>query len=173
MDTAAIIREILVGYALHPRGFHGVVHWARVLENGLKLAEANGADRNIVTLFALFHDSRRENDGSDWGHGLRGAKLARALRGKVFELTDPDFELLYRACEWHTEGKSDESVTVCTCWDADRLDLGRVGITPDPKYLCTKAARKPEMIRWADHRAKTDHEPAFVQEQWGIPLEIE
>lgn len=173
MDTAAIVREILTGYALHPRGFHGVVHWARVLENGLKLAEANGADRNVVTLFALFHDARRVNDGSDWGHGLRGAKLAKRLRGTLFDLGDADFELLYRACEWHTEGKADESVTVCTCWDADRLDLGRVGITPDPRRLCTKEARKPEMIRWADRRATTDHEPAFVQEQWGIPLEIE
>ena len=36
--------------------------------------------------------------------------------------------------------------TVLTCWDADRLDLGRVGIRPDPKYLCTPAARDPEML---------------------------
>jgi uncharacterized protein len=65
MDTGAIIAEILRGYELRPRGFHGVVHWARLLENGLKLAEATGADRTIVPLFALFHDSRRVNDGSD------------------------------------------------------------------------------------------------------------
>ncbi|QEL15275.1 HD domain-containing protein [Limnoglobus roseus] len=173
MDTAAIIREILEGYALHPRGFHGVVHWARVMENGLKLAAANGADPTVVTLFALFHDSRRESDGPDWGHGLRGARLAKQLRGTVFDLNDADFELLYRACEHHTEGRSDESVTVCTCWDADRLDLGRVGITPDPKYLCTKEARRPEMIAWADKRAKTDFGPTIVQARWGIPLEVE
>jgi uncharacterized protein len=173
MDTAAIIREILPGYALHPRGFHGVVHWARVMENGLKLAEQTGADPTVVTLFALFHDSRRVNDGSDWGHGLRGAKLARQLRGKAFELSDSDFELLYRACEWHTEGKADQDVTVLTCWDSDRLDLGRVGIRPDPKYLGTAAGRSREMIAWADNRARTDHEPPIVIEQWGIPLDTE
>jgi uncharacterized protein len=173
MDTAAIIREILTGYALHPRGFHGVVHWARVMENGQKLAETTGADPTVVTLFALFHDARRVNDGSDWGHGLRGAKLARQLRGKVFELPDAEFELLYRACERHTEGRTDPDVTVRTCWDSDRLDLGRVGITPDPKYLCTAAAQSREMIAWADRRSRTDYEPPFVIEQWGIPLDVE
>lgn len=171
MDTAAIIAEILKGYELNPRGFHGVVHWARVMENGLKLEETTGADRTVVTLFALFHDSRRVNDGSDWGHGLRGAKLARQLRGSAFELNDDEFELLYRACEWHTEGESDPSPTVCTCWDADRLDLGRVGIRPDPRYLCTEAARCPMMIAWAEKRARADFEPSIVIEQWGIPLD--
>lgn len=172
MDTAAIIAEILKGYALHPRGFHGVTHWARVMENGLKLSEATGADRAVVTLFALFHDSRRENDGSDWGHGLRGAQLAKRLRGSAFELDDESFELLFHACEWHTEGKTDPNVTVATCWDSDRLDLGRVGIRPDPKYLCTKAARLPAMIEWADRRARIEFEPAYVIELWGIPIDV-
>ncbi len=42
-DMAAIMQEILAGYALRQRGAHGVVHWARVLENGLAVAEQNGA----------------------------------------------------------------------------------------------------------------------------------
>ena len=58
-DTAMLVREILRGYRLPVRGTHGVVHWARVLENGLRVAELNGADTRVVTLFALFHDSRR------------------------------------------------------------------------------------------------------------------
>lgn len=171
MDFAAIIAEILDGYELSARGFHGVVHWARVMENGLKLAETTGADPTIVSLFALFHDSRRENDGHDRGHGLRGADLAKSLRGKCFELSDADFKLLYRACERHTEGREDPSATVLTCWDADRLDLGRVNIRPDPKYLCTKAARTLDMIEWADRRARTNHEPAFVTDVWRVPLD--
>lgn len=169
MNEAAIVAEILVDYVLPPRGFHGVVHWARVMENGLKLAEITGADPTIVRLFALFHDSRRENDGSDWGHGLRGAQLARKLRSRCFEISDADFELLFRACEWHTEGRDDPSVTVRTCWDADRLDLGRVGIRPDPRYLCTDAAREPQMIAWADRRARIEYEPEFVIAKWQIP----
>ncbi|MCZ2342841.1 MAG: hypothetical protein LC104_13790 [Bacteroidales bacterium] len=172
MNTSAIVAEILKGYTLHPRGFHGVVHWARVMENGLKLAETTGADPTIVTLFALFHDSRRVSDGRDWGHGRRGGQLARKLCGRVFDLSDEDGEVLFHACALHTEGTTDPNPTVQTCWDADRLDLGRVGIRPDPRYLCTDAARSPTMIAWAHRRACTDHEPAIVLDEWRIPLDI-
>ncbi|MBT5083254.1 MAG: hypothetical protein HOM62_22025 [Rhodospirillaceae bacterium] len=47
----------------------------------------------------------------------------------------------------------DADITVQTCWDADRLDLGRAGIVPDPRYLCTDAAKEPRMIEWAHNRA--------------------
>jgi hypothetical protein len=52
-DAAGIMSAILREYALPIRGHHGVIHWARVLENGLRIADANGADREVVTLFAL------------------------------------------------------------------------------------------------------------------------
>jgi uncharacterized protein len=168
MNLAPIVAEILRGYALPARGFHGVVHWARVLENGIKLAESTGANPAVVQLFAVFHDSRRENDGTDPAHGRRGADLAAAFRGRVFELPDAEFELLYRACEWHTEGKTDPDVTVLTCWDADRLDLGRVGIVPSPKYLCTTAARSSRLIDWAHTRSVEGFEPDFVTAEWNV-----
>ncbi|MGL4551028.1 MAG: hypothetical protein ACRC33_07565, partial [Gemmataceae bacterium] len=79
-DYPAIVAAILGGYALPLRGDHGVVHWARVLENGLRIAGANGADREVVALFALFHDARRVNEDRDDGHGLRGGEFARSLR---------------------------------------------------------------------------------------------
>ena len=56
MDTQAILATVLSGYSLSVRGIHGVAHWARVLENALRLAPDTGADPEIVTLFALFHD---------------------------------------------------------------------------------------------------------------------
>ncbi|MGO9117211.1 MAG: hypothetical protein ACLQPD_06315 [Desulfomonilaceae bacterium] len=40
-----------------------------------------------------------------------------------------------------------------TCWDADRLDIGRVGLKPVARKLCTEAAKKPEMIEWAYERS--------------------
>ncbi|MGC3969150.1 MAG: hypothetical protein QM775_17830 [Pirellulales bacterium] len=55
-DLPAIFATIRAGYLLPLRGFHGVLHWARVCENGLRIADVIGADREIVTLFALFHD---------------------------------------------------------------------------------------------------------------------
>lgn len=169
MNLAPVVAEILRGYALDPWGHHGVVHWARVLENGRKLAATTGANVEVVSLFAVFHDSRRENDGDDCGHGGRGAELAAKLRGRLFDLPDAEFDLLSRACERHTGGRTDPDVTALTCWDADRLDLGRVGVVPAPRYLCTAAAKAPAMIDWAHDRAVRGYEPDFVVWRWGVP----
>jgi len=121
-DYSAILRHILAGYSLSPHGPHGVLHWARVHVNGVKVAEAAGADVEVVRLFALFHDSRRWNDGYDPQHGLRGGELARSLRGELVHLDNRQFDLLYDACLLHTEGHTTGDVTVQACWDADRLD---------------------------------------------------
>lgn len=164
-----IIHRILEDYALPWHGTHGVGHWARVLENGLRLAEKTGANIEVVQLFAIFHDSRRINEGTDDGHGKRGADLAAELRGDWFNFPDADFDLLYAACAGHTDGETDADITIQTCWDADRLDLGRVGICPEPRKLCTPAARK--LIRWADGRACFEVVPDLVADEWGIDTE--
>jgi uncharacterized protein len=166
LNSAEIIHQILVDYALPIRGDHGIVHWARVLENGRRLAAATGAKIEVVTLFALFHDSRRVNEYTDFGHGHRGAELARSLRGTLVHLNDEAFDLLYEACRLHTSSLTEGDITLQVCWDADRLDLGRVGITPEPDRLCTDAAR--ELISWASARATLGYEPAFIACEWGI-----
>ncbi len=66
----------------------------------------------------------------------------------------------------HTDGLTDGDVTLQTCWDADRLDLGRVGITPDADLLCTDAARA--LIDWADARATSGYQPDFVANDWRL-----
>jgi uncharacterized protein len=44
---------------------------------------------------------------------------------------------------WHNSNLANSNnITVQTCWDADRLDLGRVGIKPDPKRLFTEEGKK-------------------------------
>jgi uncharacterized protein len=169
-DVAAIMEVILDGYALPVRGDHGVVHWARVLENGLRIAEANGADREVITLFALFHDSRRVNEDVDDEHGLRGGELARSLRGKLVHLDNDRFELLFEACRLHADGLTVGDRTLLTCWDADRLDLGRVGITPNPHRLGTRAGRR--LLEWAHLRAVEWHEPTAVLASLGVEARL-
>lgn len=159
-----LLRAVLESYALPVKGIHGLPHWGRVLENGTRLAESTGADIEVVRYFALFHDCRRVNDGWDRGHGLRGIEFAETLRGVHFELTDAQFDLLHYACAYHTDGLIDADPTVQTCWDADRLDLARVWIRPDPRYLCTAPAREAEIIEWASQRAVDDFEPEIVGE---------
>ena len=145
-DLKAIIEQ---GFALHLDGIHGEAHWTRVRNCGLRLAERTGADPVVVELFALLHDSKRLNDGHDPQHGARAAQFAASLRGSLLDLPDSAFELLRFACEYHTDGLTEADVTVQTCWDADRLDLGRIGIRPDPRRLCTLAAKESATIEWA------------------------
>ena len=168
-----VVREILARYRLPWNGTHGLPHWARVLETGRLLARNTGADLEIVALFAVFHDSCRTNEGWDHGHGKRGAELAASLRGDLFELEPSRFDLLYHACEHHTDGGTEGDVTILTCWDADRLDLGRVHIAPSPDYLCTSAARREETIRWAEARSRSGFVPEIVTRDWLPTLETD
>jgi uncharacterized protein len=165
-----LVAAIRAQYRLPPAGIHGVAHWARVLENGRRLAGANGARLPVVEMFAVFHDSGRRNEGSDAGHGRRGAELARSLRADLPDLGDEDFELLVEACERHTDGLRVAELTVGTCWDADRLDLARVGKQTDPRRLCTEAARDPELLAWASRRAAARVVPRAILEEWALDL---
>lgn len=129
-------------FQLGDEGFHGCSHWLRVLENGRRLTSLTGANLKVVELFAVFHDSQRENEGFDPGHGQRGADFAADMRGRWFDVTDQEMDLLYQACALHTNGLTQADVTLQTCWDADRLDLGRVGIAPRIDRLCTLSAKE-------------------------------
>jgi uncharacterized protein len=71
----------------------------------------------------------------------------------MFELGSDELNDLVTACKGHSDGLCEGSVTVLTCWDADRLDLGRVGIKPHPNRLCTDAARDPAVIEWVYRRS--------------------
>lgn len=171
IDIPKVLHTILQDYALPLDGYHGVAHWARVFENGMRLATETGADVEVVSLFAILHDSRRLNEGSDPEHGPRAAHLATELRGQVFDLEDEAFTLLQRACQGHTHELTHPNLTIQTCWDADRLDLGRVGVTPHPSRLCTQVAKRPDILKWADGRGAFNVIPALVREEWGIELE--
>lgn len=146
LDFAALME-----YAFENRAYeseiHGIEHWHQVEYNGMLLAQKTGADIDVVRLFAIFHDCQRFNDCHDAEHGPRGAEFARQCRdAKLFEIDDVRFEMLYKACWLHTEARRTGNVTVDTCFDADRLDLGRVGIPLNPHKMATewgaKIARK-------------------------------
>ena len=154
-DLAAALRAT---YALPWSGIHGTRHWLRVRENGLRLAPLTGADPVVVELFAVIHDIKRHNDGYDPQHGARAAVWARATRA-LLPIDAHGLELLIYACEAHTRGLTGADITVQTCWDADRLDLYRVGIMPKPARLCTDAARMPESLEWAVRRSRGEPRP--------------
>ncbi len=150
--SRALIVHIKEQFLLDWLGVHGVPHWARVLVNARRLAKRTGANLRVVELFSFFHDSQRQSEGTDPEHGPRAAQWISSLNGRFFSLDDHELQLLQTACKDHSKGYTTGDITVCTCWDADRLNLGRVGIKPDPAFLCTQIARDKAIIEWAFER---------------------
>jgi uncharacterized protein len=144
--------EVVPTFALEARrGLHGVPHWTRVWLHGRELARELELDPAVLAWFAFLHDSRRENDGRDPQHGARAADFATALRqrGVITELDAPSFEKLCEAMRLHSDGLTSHEPILQACWDADRLDLWRVGIRPRSDRLCTEHARRRETIERA------------------------
>jgi uncharacterized protein len=133
---------VAVQYRAEEDSVHGPSHWRRVERNGLILSYRTGADVLVVRLFAWFHDSRRINDYTDSGHGFRGTEYVASLRGELFDLEDAAFQSLTYACTWHTDKVYSEDITIGTCWDADRLDLARVGVIPSVDFMSTQAGKE-------------------------------
>ncbi len=120
---------------------HGLYHWKCVERNGVYLSQFNGADVEVVRYFAFFHDCMRENEGLDSGHGPRAGKYIKKLKDAL-PLTQNQINDLCQACIGHTFGRKEINVTISTCWDADRLDIGRVGTTPHSDYLFSEEAKR-------------------------------
>jgi uncharacterized protein len=114
------------------------------MRNGRRIGEKNGANLDVVKYFAYLHDCCRKSEGTDPCHGPRAAAYARRHRNLI-DLDDSEFKTLIIACSGHTYAqpscKAGSNPTLAACWDADRLDLPRVGVMPDPAYLFTNIAK--------------------------------
>ncbi len=124
---------------------HGPSHWRAVGATAAELADAAGpaADRELLLLFALLHDAKREDDGYDPDHGPRAAILLEQLRVEDrLTLDDARAARLAEALRDHTRGTTHDDVTIGVCWDADRLLIGRVGLVPDARFCSTHDGRR-------------------------------
>ena len=131
---------------------HGVNHWDRVAKFG-EMLYVDGVDMNVVVAVAYLHDVERRNNYIDDGHGQRASMLVDRIRHDYLrDFNDEQVSLLKRACELHTIRHRTGNNTIDTCFDADRLDLLRVGITPDPERMATRKgaeiASNPQYLRF-------------------------
>ena len=149
----ALVKKVIAEAKLANSSIHGVSHWQTVERNGAYLCTFNSADREVVDLFALFHDCMRENDYRDLEHGPRAEIYLRQIRDWI-PLQDEQFENLCNACRTHTVGKIPKNLTVATCWDSDRLDIGRVGIEPREEFLSNPEAKR--VVRENDFQSLVD-----------------
>lgn len=129
---------------LKNHSIHGPWHWEKVEINALELAKhTQNADSKVAHVFALIHDTKRINENHDPEHGHRSAEYAQFLwKQDKLNLTKHQLDVLVEACRYHNDGQTTNDPTIGVCWDADRLDLIRVGIMPNPKYLSTLAAKE-------------------------------
>ena len=140
-------------FAMPLDGIHGQTHWERVRENAIYLVKHSGGDALVGELFAQLHDCCRESDGADPSHGLRAARFVESINETILFLKSDQLEELMFACEYHEKGRVTDHPTIGACWDADRLDLGRVAIRPNPQLLSTERAKRKSVIDWAVKRS--------------------
>ena len=133
------VREFAIKHARKDVfSIHGIDHWDRVANYGLSVASPE-ADLDVVLCFAYLHDVERQDDGYDEEHGPRAAALIDQIKDTVLAfLDDKQIGLLKEACALHTICHKTGNPTIDACFDSDRLDLSRVGITPDPDKMATK-----------------------------------
>ena len=75
-------------------------------------------------------------------HGRRAAGLARDLRAEgIMRFSARRAAKLERGCADQADGLVTRGRTISVCWDADRLELRRLGVEPNPDFLSTNAAR--------------------------------
>ena len=135
------------------------------------LAKHYTVDTEVVQWFAFIHDLERGDDDLDPGHGPRAAVLAKEINDEFMRLDADQLATLQAACAGHSEGWIEAEATVMVCWDADRLDLARVGIDPHPDYLCTALARRRDTIEEAVMRSC----PLYVPDaslEWDEPSDV-
>jgi uncharacterized protein len=168
--TPALTRHVLAGYRLPLEGIHGPGHWLRVLENGRILAAMTpGADPALVELFALLHDSQRLDEDGDRGHGERAAAYICTLATNgMLDLSPERLEVLAAACARHERGEVSADPTIGCCWDADRLELARLGRRPIARLLSTVTARDPAIQSDAWERGRSWAAIPELAQAWAL-----
>ncbi len=177
MNKDSGIVASLKAYALHPGSrIHGPAHWARVSRFGEELSrlhELTDEDRQCVSVFAWTHDLARTDDEGGGQHAFDGARYLDEVWPTVFpNLSRRQVELVRTAIRYHSDGltaeaawyqgllnsvdrKEDEAISVVgCCWDADRLDLLRLGARPRAEFMSTEYWQKVLPLAEKLHREK-------------------
>ena len=139
--------------------WHGEAHWRCVAATGLDARHraSTASIAGVVLCFGLLHDTRRENETYDPGHGPRAASFAAssAPRG-CSSSTIARFAVLARRSGCTRTARCRSDPTIGACWDADRLHLPRVfdRARPDAVLDRTRRTVRPGSRRRRAPRAR-------------------
>lgn len=166
---AALEQAVIAQFRLELDGMYGQSHWRRVLRNGALIAEADPrVDSVVVAAFAFLHDAARATEARDLEHGPAASALA--LRLACVDLfkgwSKSQLTLLRAACCDHPLALPLEmdahrdAPTLNACWDAAKLDLPRMGVTPTG--LRSLYALQPGVIERHVEEAWNPDDPAAM-----------
>ena len=163
MDSESNLISRLRGFTSFDSRLHGPAHWSRVRRFGFLLADQqqlNERQTRCVEVFSWTHDLARVDDGGGNQHAIDGAVHCFAVMEAVFpDLDDLQQQLVSTAIRFHSDGLtadeayfqglldidgwSEDAVieAVGAAWDADRLDLLRLGIEPLRRFMSTSGWR--------------------------------
>lgn len=147
--------ENKVDFSYKASSIHTKDHEKRVLLFALIIGEEkhiSTRDMEILAAAAAFHDTRRQSDGPDVGHGLRGARHYKEFAKNK---TIPFYPLSYTIMAYHDrddkegydEFQKENSLKGALLYsifkDADGLDRYRISQTAfDPRFLRTDEAKE-------------------------------
>lgn len=135
---------------------HGFAHCARVLFYAVILGERlnlSEIQRDTLCTAAVFHDSRRQDDGYDTGHGGQASVFYREyctehasafdpIAAALMKYHDRDDDLGIERIQKHLPNQADTVLLYQAFKDSDGLDRFRLGTNGlDPRYLRTEAAK--------------------------------
>lgn len=159
MDSLKSTVHQLLAYRRYESYLHGPAHWVRVHRFGSLLSGYCGlpeTERHCVEIFALTHDLGRVDDNGGNQHALDGADYFREYATAVFpDMEDRALDWVETAIRHHSDGltadvadrqglfahlageRESVRLMIGCCWDADRLDLLRLGMSPRAEKMST------------------------------------
>lgn len=151
-----ILEKIKSDTTSNRQSIHGDGHWWRVSQLGKLIAQKEQIPERIPVLFGYFHDCQRLNDTHDPEHGPRAAQYVADFPPELLGLSGAEANQLMLACHYHTHECETDYPVIHACWDADRLDLTRIGALPDPNRLFTDTAKQMALDIRAKHQNRSD-----------------
>lgn len=155
-----LLREALAASTHHNSPIHGQLHWRAVAQAGISIA-ADGGCAKVALAFAMIHDCQRINDEWDPDHGERAAVWASKSRTLLHLVGKERRALVSEACLNHEKGYTTQNPVIGSCWDADRINLWRVGLMPLEDFFSVLSG-----LRFLEMRN-------FYQEGWRDPASWE
>ena len=92
-------------------------------------------------------------------------------RGWFSDLNAGQLERIEEAIRHHSDGWVHSDPSIGACWDADRLDLVRLGIAPSHGLLSTNTARKMASVHTFSPSSALKHRLAVVSSGGREPVE--